>query len=240
MKTFFLTGISRGIGNEIFKLLSDSYYFIGTTRNKIRFYEKHSELVSKNSLKILEIDLDNNPKEAWSDYLERINKEMNSIDSNIDIFVSNMGVAHFAPLIEVKGDTVKSEYYVNSIAPTIIIKSVVSKMVKQKSGLIINISSIATKKTFENASIYSASKNAIIGLTNSLREEVRKHNIKVVNVFLGATNTEIWDEKTREEKQHLMISPENVAKIIQYIIRMSEFDDLMIEDITIRPQYGDL
>lgn len=240
MKTFFLTGISRGIGNEIFKLLSDSYYFIGTTRNKISFYEKHSELVSKDSLKILEIDLDNNPKEPWSDYLERINKEMNSIDSNIDIFVNNSGVAHFAPLIEINGDTIKSEYYVNSIAPTIIMKSVVSKMVEQKSGLIINISSIATKKTFENASIYSASKNSIIGLTNSLREEVRKHKIKVVNVFLGATNTEIWDEKIRVEKQHLMISPENVAKIIQNIIRMSEFDDLMIEDITIRPQYGDL
>ncbi len=240
MKTFFLTGISRGIGYEIFKLLGNDNHFIGITRNKIRFLQNFPLNISKNNAEILELDFDINVNESWSEYVERINIIVDNIDNNIDVFINNSGIAHFAPFDEFGYDIIKSEYFVNTIAPTILLKKVVSKMIEQKKGLIINISSIATQKTFENASIYSASKNSIIGLTKSLREEVRKHNLKIVNLFLGATNTEIWDERIRKEKNHLMISPENVANIIREIIKMSEYNDLMVEDITIKPKYGDL
>lgn len=240
MKTIFLTGISRGIGSEIFKLLCNTYYFIGTTRKKINFYEKFPEAKSKSNIQILELDFNIYENEKWNEYIERILLNIGSIQSNIDIFVNNSGVAHFKPFEDININDLKSEYFVNTITPTIILKSVIQKMIKQKNGLIINISSIATKKTFTNASIYSASKNSFIGLTNSIREEVRKYNIKVVNLFLGATNTEIWDTKTRVEQSQLMIKPENVAKAVQEILLMSELDDLMIEEITIKPQNGDL
>ena len=240
MKTIFLTGISRGIGLEIFKLLKSSYNFIGTTRDLISFYNKFPEISGMDSIQIIEVDFDILPNENWSDYVERITTKINSLDLNIDIFINNSGVAHFAPLVELNSEIIKNEYFINSIAPTLIIQLIVQKMIKHNSGVIINISSIATKKIFENAAIYSASKNSIIGLTNSLREEVRKHNIKLINVLLGATNTEIWDNEIRDANSHRMISATNVATVIQNIIGLSELQDLMIEEIIIKPQFGDL
>lgn len=240
MKTIFLTGISRGIGLEIFKLLRSSCNFIGTTRDIVRFNEKYPNFSEKNRNKIIEVDFDIYQSENWNEYLERITNKVNSIDRKIDIFINNSGVAHFAPLADIDSDILRSEIFVNSIAPTLIIQLIAQQMVKQKSGLIINISSIATKKVFENASIYSATKNSIIGLTNSLREEVRKSNIKIINILLGATNTEIWESEVRDINYERMISPVNVAKVIQKIVELSDLDDLMIEEIIIKPQLGDL
>lgn len=240
MKTIFLTGISRGIGFAIFKLLKSSYNIIGTTRDLNSFNKKFPEKSAKDSTKIIEIDFDILTNESWNDYTERITTKLNLFDLNIDIFINNSGVAHFAPFVDLNSEIIKNEYFVNSLAPTLIIHKIVQQMVKQKKGVIINISSIATKKVFENASIYTASKNSIIGITNSLREEGRKHNIKVINVLLGATNTEIWDSDIRENSGHRMISASNVATVIQSLITLSELQDLMIEEIIIKPQFGDL
>lgn len=240
MKTIFLTGISRGIGLNIFKLLNSKHNFIGVTRNKLSFFGTVPSEINNHKNKILEIDFDITPEESWNSYYNKITSQINSLDCPIDVFINNSGVAHFAPFVELAEDALRNEYFVNSIAPTILMKLILSKMISQKKGLFINISSIATRKAFENASIYSASKSAIIGLTNSIREEVRKYNIKVVNLILGATDTDIWDENTRNEYRSRMILPENVAKIVDNIIELSEMEDFMIEEIVVKPQLGDL
>ncbi len=240
MKTIFLTGISRGIGLSIYSLLKSRYNFIGVTRNKSNFFQSIPEARNNQHLKILELDFDIRSEANWNEYIYKITSQINNLDLEIDIFINNSGVAHFAPFIELGEDIIRNEYFVNTIAPTILMKTILTKMISQKKGVIINISSVATKKAFGNASVYSASKSALVGLTNSIREEVRQHNIKVVNIFLGATDTDIWDENTRNEYRHRMILPGNIAKIIEQIIELSHFSDLMIEEITIKPQLGDL
>jgi len=240
MKTIFLTGISRGIGLSIYKLLRTKHNFIGTTRHKSIFYEAFPEENNNPVCKILEIDFDFALDDNWNSYFEKITNEFNKLDIDIDVFINNSGVAHFAPFIDCNKDIIRNEYFVNTIAPTILMEFLLSKMVARKKGLIINISSIATKKTFENTSLYSASKSAIVALINSIREEVRKDNIKLINLFLGATFTDIWDENTKNQYRQRMILPENVAKIVEHLIELSDFPDFMVEEITIKPQLGDL
>lgn len=240
MKTIFLTGISRGLGSEIFKLLRTSFEIIGTTRNKKNFADKHSDVSAEQLNSIIELDLDIGTNCSWDEYLNKLVPMIDSIDKNIDVFINNSGVAHFMPFHNLGSDAIRNEFFVNSIAPTIILNRLIPKMIENRRGLIINISSVAAKKTFENASIYSATKTSIITLTNSIREEIRKYNIKIVNIFLGATDTEIWDEEIRNAHNSRMIKPENVAQIIKQIIYFSDYDDLMIEELIIKPQLGDL
>ena len=117
-------------------------------------------------------------------------------------------------------------------------KAVLPTMIKNRSGHIINISSVAATTIYENSSIYSASKAALLALTNCLRSEIRKYNIKVTNILPGATETPIWDSKTRQRYKNKMMSPQDIANVVFQAYNTNK--KVMIEDIVIRPIKGDL
>ena len=111
-------------------------------------------------------------------------------------------------------------------------------MIKQGSGTIINILSTATKKVFTESSAYTASKLGLMGYANVLREEVRKYNIKVVNVIPGATETPMWSQETRKEHAERMMKPSDVARLLVWIYLQKE--NMVSEEIVIKPIEGDL
>ena len=78
-------------------------------------------------------------------------------------------------------------------------KAVLPEMIKRKSGTIINILSVAAKTVFTNSSIYTASKSGLEAFGKVLREEVREYNIRVINIFPGATATEIWSKEALDK-----------------------------------------
>ena len=111
-------------------------------------------------------------------------------------------------------------------------------MISKGGGTIINILSVVTKKTFTNSSIYSASKWGLLGYSNSLREEVRKHNIKVINVIPGATETPIWSKEMRNEHSERMMSSDEIARVLVWAFLQKS--NLVTEEIVLRPIEGDL
>ena len=98
--------------------------------------------------------------------------------------------------------------------------------------------SVVTKKTFTKSSIYSASKFGLLGYTNSLREEVRKHNIKVINVIPGATATPIWSKEIRNQFSDRMMTAEDIARVLVWAFLQKE--NLVTEELLLRPIEGDL
>ena len=78
----------------------------------------------------------------------------------------------------------------------------------------------------------------MLALSNCVRKEVRKFNIKVTNIFPGATETAMWDAKTRQKNRNRMMSPEDIAKITLQTFEQPK--KVLIEDIIIRPLKGDL
>ena len=79
------------------------------------------------------------------------------------------------------------------------IHSVLEGMIKRKSGTIINISSIAGKKTFPNHTVYCGTKFAVHAISENLREEVSKNNVRVITVAPGAVETELLGHTTNNE-----------------------------------------
>jgi short-subunit dehydrogenase len=98
--------------------------------------------------------------------------------------------------------------------------------------------SVVTKKVFTRSSAYSASKHGLIGYANSLREEVRKYNIKVINVVPGATQTPIWSHEMREKFGERMMTVEEVAQVLVWLYLQK--GNLVTEEIVLRPILGDL
>jgi len=118
------------------------------------------------------------------------------------------------------------------------IKAVLPHFIRNGEGTIINVLSVVTEKTFTNSSVYSASKMGLLGYARVLREEVRKYNIRVINVIPGATETPIWTREMRDDNSERMMNPESIARLM--VSAFLQSDNLVVEDIVVRPLQGDL
>jgi 3-oxoacyl-[acyl-carrier protein] reductase len=108
-------------------------------------------------------------------------------------------------------------------------------MLEQKSGTIIIISSIAGKNGVATASIYSATKHAVIGLASSLMAEVRKDNIRVVTVCPGSVDTNFFDQPGTilNSRRETILSPDDVAAACLLAVELPQ--NALMNEIEIRP-----
>ncbi|MHB1688859.1 MAG: SDR family oxidoreductase [Ignavibacteriaceae bacterium] len=156
----------------------------------------------------------------------------------IDCLINNAGVTSFktAEQSSIKG--INDIINTNLLGAIYSIKAVLPYMIERGGGTIINILSVVTKKVFTHSSAYTASKMGLLGYTNSLREEVRKYKIKVINILPGVTNTQMWSNEVRKKNSERMMSSAEIARIIVWSYLQKE--NLVTEEILIRPIEGDL
>lgn len=233
MKNIFISGISRGIGFATAKQLSQKHNVFGSTRNKNEFFRNpRNSFISQDN--IFEIDF------LKKDNIEQLEKLLEPVQNEIQVLINNAGLVIFTPFEKSVFEDLKTQFEVNLYGSYFLTKQFLPSMLEKRQGLIINLISIAARKPFENSSLYGASKAALASMFDSIREETRRQKIKITNIVLGATYSEVWDEETRAELGLRMVQPESVAKIIDNLLDYSDSDDFMVEDLTIRPQFGDL
>ncbi|GLB52429.1 short-chain dehydrogenase/reductase [Neptunitalea chrysea] len=176
-KVVFITGASSGIGKAVGSYLTNNGYTVyGTSRNPDRITNSPFELVA----------LDVRNKESISTAIsEVLNKE-----GRIDVLINNAGVGITGPLEEIPAEEIQNNFETNLFGPIEVMKVVLPAMRQQKSGLIINVTSIAGYMGLPFRSVYSASKGALELITEALRMEVKPFNIHITNVAPGdfATN----------------------------------------------------
>lgn len=107
-------------------------------------------------------------------------------------------------------------------------------MVKQKSGSIINISSLAGKNGFQYGTTYAATKHAVMGFTKSLLLEVREHNIRVAAVCPGSVVTDmIMNTDMKPGQPEKILDPADVAEVVASIINLPP--RALVSEVEIRP-----
>lgn len=156
----------------------------------------------------------------------------------INCLINNAGITSFKHAADNSVNEINDIINTNLLGSIYSIKSVLPSFIKNESGTIINILSVVVEKVFTRSSVYAASKMGLLGFTNSLREEVRNHNIRVINIIPGATETSMWSQEIRKEKSELMMNPESIARII--VSTYLQKDNLVTEEIVLRPITGDL
>lgn len=156
----------------------------------------------------------------------------------LNCLINNAGITSFKDAADNSINEINDIINTNLLGSIYSTKSVLPIFIKNEFGTIFNILSVVVDKTFTNSSVYAASKMGLLGYSNSVREEVRKHNIRVINIVPGATDTSMWSQEIRKEKSELMMNPESIARIV--VSAYLQKDNLVTEEIVLRPVTGDL
>lgn len=131
----------------------------------------------------------------------------------IDILINNAGIGGFAGFLEQSPEEWENIIQVNLMGVYNVTRAVLPEMIERKAGDIINISSTAGQRGAAGTSAYSASKFAVLGLTESLMQEVRKHNIRVSALTPSTVATDLAiDSKLTDGNPERVMQPEDLAE----------------------------
>ena len=217
-KNIIVTGASGGIGNSIIKKLNESGANLLASGTRI---EKLEELKSKfNNIKILKFDISQNDK--IEEFIENASAELGG---NLDCIINNAGITMDNLAIRMSLDEWKKVIDINLTSTFLLSKFAIKKMLKNKSGKIINITSVVGHTGNLGQANYTASKAAIVAMSKSLAIEYAKKNININCIspgFIKTAMTEKIDEKFKE----IIISkipsarlgePEDIANAVHFL-----------------------
>ena len=176
-KVVLITGGSSGIGKAIGEYLHHKGFVVyGTSRNP--------DQITHSVFPLVALDV-RNPESIATAVAKII-----SISGRLDVVINNAGIGITGPLEEIPTQEIKNNFETNFFGPIEVMRAALPQMRLQKSGLIINITSIAGYMGLPYRSVYSASKGALELITESLRMEVKSFGIQITNVAPGdfATN----------------------------------------------------
>ena len=193
-KNIVVTGASGGIGNSIIKKLNDNGANILASGTRI---EKLEELKSRfENIKILKFDI------SQSDKIEEfIENSSNELGGNLDCVVNNAGITKDNLAIRMSFDEWQKVIDINLTSTFLISKFAIKKMLKNKSGKIINITSVVGHTGNLGQSNYTASKAGIVAMSKSLAIEYAKKNININCIspgFIKTAMTDKIDDKFKE------------------------------------------
>lgn len=217
-KNALITGAGKGIGRAVAVALAKEGVNLGLiARTESDLKDLAVELQREYSIKvsIAPADISNSAEAEAS--AAKLKQELGSVD----ILINNAGIAKFGTLLEMDPEEWKRILDVNVMGTYNVTRAVLPDLVAQNSGDIINVASTAGERGFATGSAYCASKFALMGMTESLAQEVRKHNIRVTALTPSTVNTDLASNaglKIGDEDR--MMQPEDVADLVLAALKL--------------------
>ena len=229
----WITGASSGIGRAAATEFAKTGNKVFVSARRVTELERLNKELKKDDLSV-QIFPCNVASSANVD--QTIKKIL--AEGDVDCLINNAGVTSWKLAEENSANEIDDVINTNLLGSIYTIKYLLPHFIERGGGTIINILSIVTKKIFTNSSAYAASKMGLLGYTNVLREEVRKHKIRVINIIPGTTETPMWPSKVRDENSDRMLKPDEIARVI--VSAYLEKSNMVTEEILVRPMEGDL
>ncbi|WP_339058314.1 SDR family oxidoreductase [Candidatus Regiella endosymbiont of Tuberolachnus salignus] len=232
-KLVVITGASSGFGAEIAKQLSELEYPLLLLARRI---ERLKALELPQTL-CRQVDITDPGS------FEQAIKDAESQFGDVDCLVNNAGVMLLGNIEQQNPEEWKNMFSTNVLGLLHGMQLVLKKMKKNQSGTIINISSLAGRKTFEHHAAYSGTKFAVHGISETVRWEVAPYNVRVITVSPGAAETELLEHTSQQDiKQGYaewkssiggVISAQDVAKAVVFCYQLPQ--GVCIREIAIAP-----
>ena len=210
-KKVVVAGATGGIGSSLVKLLvqSGAEVFI-TGRNN----EKLSNIAAAHGIPashLLAIDISNGAQ------MELLAGTVLSQLGTPDILINLAGIGIIKPMEQLSLDDFSQSIQTNLVGAFLFVKSFLPAMKEVKKGLIINVPGVLGKVPMAGAAAYSASKYGIVGMMQSIREELKRTEIRITNLFLGGVDSPFWDEIDLRVQKDKMIREEEAARSIWFL-----------------------
>ena len=216
-KNIVVTGASGGIGNSIVQKFSESGANILASGTKV---EKLDELKSKfNNIKILKFDISQSDK--IEEFIEYASKEL----GGLDCIVNNAGITQDNLAIRMSIEEWKKVIDINLTSTFLMSKFAIKKMLKNKKGKIVNITSVVGHTGNLGQANYTASKAGIIAMSKSLAIEYAKKNININCISPGFIRTAMTDKIDDKYKEAIMSKipsarlgePQDIANAVLFL-----------------------
>ncbi len=229
----WITGASSGIGRAAAKEFAKVGCSVFVSARRVTELERLKKELAKEKLSVVLHPCNI----ASSANVDQVVKKITS-SHKLNCLVNNAGITSFKFAVDNSVQEINDVINTNLLGSIYAIKYVLPYMIKDGGGTIINVISSAAKKIFPVSSAYTASKMGLLGYTNVLREEVRKHNIRIINIHPGATETPMWPHEVRKENSERMMKSEEIARLIVWAFLQE--GNVVSEEIVVKPIQGDL
>ena len=233
MKLALITGATKGIGRSTAQTFARAGWNLILLGRDIRNLQDLKNELSTTGVQINILAFDLSQSDKVDQYL---NQCINSYGCPT-VVINNAGFAFNGELVSMPLDKWQEIIQVN-LTSVFQICSCIVPLMRNKGGLIINVSSHAANNAFPNWGAYCVSKAALASFTKCLREEERKNSIRACTITLGSVNTPLWDSEfvNSDFNKNSMLSSDSVSETILFIAEQPTSQ--LIEDLTLMPATG--
>jgi NADP-dependent 3-hydroxy acid dehydrogenase YdfG len=238
-KVALITGASSGIGAGTAKLLASNGVKVALAARRVTKLQSLLSEIEKNGGEGMIVEMDVVDPISIKEGVEKIITAYGSID----ILINNAGIMPLSDVESLKIDEWHKMVDVNIKGVLNTTAAVLPILIRQNSGHIFNLSSIAGRKLFKGLSVYCATKHAIAAFSDIMRMEIApKYKIRVTSLQPGAVDTELYDQITDPtyqkamadlEKQMTFLTPEDIAHSVLYALKAP--DHVNVSEIFILP-----
>lgn len=210
-KTALVTGAGKGIGRAVALALAAEGVNVGLMARTEGDLQQVSQEIEALGVKVAFATAD----VAQMDQVEAAVQTLTNSLGSFDILINNAGTGKFGKFLELTPEEWKNIIDVNLMGVYYVTRAVLPQLIEKNGGDVINISSTAGQKGAPVTSAYSASKFGVLGLTESLALEVRKHNIRVSALTPSTVATELaFKENLTDGNPEKVMQPEDLAEFI--------------------------
>jgi len=210
-KNVLIVGATGGIGQHVARLMAGSganVFITGRDAEKLAAIQQALHISNEKSFEV----------EVTSEAsVRQLSPGIHAQSPALDILVVLSGIGIIKQMDALTTEDFQKTLDTNLLGPFLLMKYFLPAMKEQKKGLIINIPGVLGKVPMAGAAAYSASKYGLVGMMQSIREELKRTEIRITNIFMGGVDSAFWDSIDLRVQRDKMIKEEEAAKAIWFL-----------------------
>jgi 3-oxoacyl-[acyl-carrier protein] reductase len=243
-KVAFITGATRGIGRAIALAAADLDYDFFLTGRNMEALEETAERVRQAAIEaeaakngtpgysrgpLIQVHSEDLSKPEAAD---SVFKAFRKCFNRLDLLVNNAGIVLAKKMENYSSEDWETIMNINARAPFFLMQQAVPLLKEAKPGFIINIASVVAHKGYENQSLYSASKHALLGFSKAVARELKDSSVRVHVISPGGVNTDLVRSVRPDIDTTDLIAPEEIGDTVKFLLQMK--GNAMIDEISMR------
>ena len=210
-KKILVVGATGGIGSSLVKLLHQSGASLFISGRNSQKLQDLSQQIGLDSARVAAVDI------TIATEVEQLAMQVNAEMGTLDMLINASGLGIIKPIEQLSLEDFMQSIQTNLVGSFLLVKAFLPAMKEVKKGLIINIPGVLGKVPMAGAAAYSASKYGLVGMMQSIREELKRTEIRITNIFLGGVDSPFWETIDLKVQKEKMIREEEAARAIWFL-----------------------